>query len=95
MLDTNMLSELVRDRHGAIGQKVLAAGVDNVCTSIVSACELRYGALKSGALALRRGTEELLGDMEIMPLEQGDDEVYAKLRHAITRAGTPLQPTIC
>jgi tRNA(fMet)-specific endonuclease VapC len=46
LLDTNILSELIKDPHGAVAEKVLNAGPDNVCTSIIAAAEVRYGALR-------------------------------------------------
>ena len=44
LLDTNILSDLVRNPQGEVAAKIAKAGEDNVCTSIVVAAELRYGA---------------------------------------------------
>jgi len=43
LLDTNILSDLVRHPHGRISDRVKKVGEQNICTSIVVAAELRYG----------------------------------------------------
>lgn len=90
LLDTNVLSELVKDRHGHIGGKVLEAGVDNVCTSIIAAAELRFGALKKRSARIRREVEELLSEIEVLPFDDPADREYAKLRLALEDSGKML-----
>ncbi len=46
LLDTNILSELVRKPQGIVATRIAAVGEDTVCTSIIVAAELRYGAIK-------------------------------------------------
>jgi len=52
LLDTNILSDLIKHPSGAVAHRIAAVGEDVVCTSIVVACELRYGAAKRGSPAL-------------------------------------------
>lgn len=52
LLDTNILSDLIREPHGAVAERISSAGEDTVCTSIVVAAELRFGAVKSGSAKL-------------------------------------------
>ena len=49
LLDTNILSDLVRRPAGKVAQRIEAIGEEQVCTSLVVAAELRYGALKKGS----------------------------------------------
>jgi tRNA(fMet)-specific endonuclease VapC len=90
LLDTNILSELIKDPHGRVARKVLDAGSDNVCTSIIVAAELRYGALKKRSTRLRRQAEELLAEIQVLPLDEPVDAEYGKLRVALETAGKML-----
>jgi tRNA(fMet)-specific endonuclease VapC len=90
LLDTSILSELIKDPHGRVARKVLDAGVDNICTSIVAAAELRYGALKKRSTRLRRQAEELLAEIQVLPLDEPVDAEYGKLRVALETAGKML-----
>ena len=60
LLDTNIVSDLVRDPHGAVARRIVRAGESAVCTSIVVACELRYGAAKKGSPRLSAQLESIL-----------------------------------
>ncbi len=46
MLDTNILSDLVRNPAGRIRDRIAERGEDTVRTSIIVASELHLGALK-------------------------------------------------
>jgi tRNA(fMet)-specific endonuclease VapC len=87
-----MLSDLVRNPRGAVADRIAATGEDSVCTSIVAAAELRYGAAKSGSEKLANRVDLLLSAMEVLPLEAPADRRYAELRHHLTRQGTPIGP---
>lgn len=39
LLDTNIVSALVRDPQGQVARRIARVGEDKVCTSIVVACE--------------------------------------------------------
>lgn len=92
LLDTNILSDLVRHPQGPVAARIAAAGEDCVCTSIVASAELRYGAVKSGSDKLADRVDLLLSALEILPLETPADRQYAKIRHRLTRQGTPIGP---
>jgi predicted nucleic acid-binding protein len=53
LLDTNMVGDLVRRPQGQVTQAIRAVGEPQVCTSIIVAAELRYGATKRSSLRLR------------------------------------------
>jgi tRNA(fMet)-specific endonuclease VapC len=92
LLDTNILSDLVRNPQGAVAAQITKAGEDNVCTSIIVAAELRYGAIKSNSAKLAERIDLILSALEILPLETPADHQYASLRHDLTRQGTPIGP---
>jgi tRNA(fMet)-specific endonuclease VapC len=47
LLDTNVVSDLVRNPQGRVAQQIREIGEGQVCTSIIVAAELRYGAAKN------------------------------------------------
>ncbi|MEQ8857912.1 MAG: PIN domain-containing protein [Pseudomonadales bacterium] len=92
LLDTDVLSDLVRRPHGPVATAITAEGEDTVCTSIVVAGELHYGGRKSGSRALRKRIELILSALEVLPLEAPADEHYAGIRHDLTRRGALIGP---
>lgn len=76
LLDTNVVSDLVRNPHGMVAKRIAEAGAENICTSIIVAAELRYGAAKKGSPRLSAQVETVLGAFEVMPLETPIDETY-------------------
>ncbi len=65
LLDTNILSDLVRNPQGTITGRIVKVGQDRVCTSIVVACELRFGAAKKGSSRLAEQLDLILGTLPI------------------------------
>jgi len=92
LLDTNILSELVRRPGGTVATRIAVVGEDSICTSIVVAAELRYGAAKSDSKQLSERVGLLLSALEILPLEPPADGHYAEIRHHLARQGAPIGP---
>ena len=92
LLDTNIISELVRRPGGTVATRIAEVGEDSICTSIVVAAELRYGAVKSDSKQLSERVGLLLSALEILPLEPPADQRYAEVRHHLARQGTPIGP---
>ena len=92
LLDTNILSELVRHPHGWVAARIAQVGEDAVCTSIVVASELRFGAVKSGSVRLLERVEQLLAALDVLPLESPVDRHYADLRWCLTQQGCLIGP---
>jgi tRNA(fMet)-specific endonuclease VapC len=67
-------------------------GEDRVCTSIIVAAELRYGAIKKGSDPLSRQLEAVLSALEIVPLQPPADVVYGILRAELERKGQLIGP---
>lgn len=91
LLDTNIVSALVRDPQGVVADRIREVGEPEVCTSIVVAAELRYGAAKKGSARLTRQVEAVLDALSIIPLEEPADAVYAHVRLTLERAGQPIR----
>jgi tRNA(fMet)-specific endonuclease VapC len=92
MLDTNIVSELMRSPQGPLRRRIESFGVAAVCVSIFTAAELRYGGLKKGSTRLSQRIEETLATLPIIPFETPADAAYARIRAALTSMGTPIGP---
>lgn len=92
LLDTNILSDLVRQPQGAAARRIEEVGEETICTSIIVAAELRFGAEKSDSDKLTDRVDLILSAIEILALESPADREYAKLRHYLMRNGTPIGP---
>lgn len=87
MLDTNIISDLVRNPQGKAAKRIAQAGEDSVCTSIIVAAELRYGCAKSGSTRLFKAVEDLLGEIDVLPFEVPADAEYGAIRCELEAAG--------
>ena len=67
LLDTNIISDLIRRPQGPVGRRIATVGEESTCTSIIVAAELRYGAEKSGSKQLSERVDLLLSALEILP----------------------------
>ena len=90
LLDTNTLSHLIRQPQGSVASRIAEVGEANVLTSVIVACELRYGAARRGSRRLTRQVEAVLGALTIRPLESDVERVYASIRVILERKGTPI-----
>ncbi len=87
LLDTNIVSDLVRNPQGKIAQRIRKVGEQRVSTSIIVAAELRYGAAKKASIRLRAQVEAVLGAIEVLPFETPADAAYGSLRARLEHTG--------
>lgn len=90
LLDTNILSDLIRHPQGRVAEQIKRVGEAEVCTSIIAAAELRFGAAKRGSARLTTQLEAVLSVLEVIPFEQPADEAYGVIRTQLEQAGTPI-----
>ena len=90
MLDTNIVSDLIRNPQGRVAKRIGRAGEDRICTSIIVAAELRYGCVKSGSSRLRKAVEDLLGEINVLPFDVPADGEYGAIRSELEAAGKPI-----
>jgi tRNA(fMet)-specific endonuclease VapC len=90
LLDTNIVSDLVRNPRGRVTRHIRDIGEQQVCTSIIVAAELRYGAAKRGSPRLTAQLEAILGALNVLPFEAPADAVYGRLRSRLEQAGRPI-----
>jgi tRNA(fMet)-specific endonuclease VapC len=90
MLDTNIISDLIRNPQGRAAKRIAKVGEDKVCTSIIVAAELRYGCAKSGSVRLLKAVEDLLGEIKVLPFDVPADAEYGGMRSELEAAGKPI-----
>jgi tRNA(fMet)-specific endonuclease VapC len=88
MLDTNIISDLIRNPQGKAAKRIARVGEDNIYTSIIVAAELRYVCAKSGSKRLLRAVEDLLGEITVLPFDAPADAEYGAIR-------SELDPSDC
>lgn len=87
LLDTNIVSDMIRQPRGLVAQRIAEVGEAAVCTSIVVAAELWYGAEKKASAALAARVDAVLQVLPVLPFDAPADAAYGVLRARLERAG--------
>lgn len=90
MLDTNIISDLIRNPQGQVARRIASVGEHSVCTSVIVAAELRYGCAKSGSKRLTKAVHDLLGEINVLPFDVPADNEYGAIRSELEAAGQPI-----
>jgi tRNA(fMet)-specific endonuclease VapC len=90
LLDTNVVSEMIRSPQGRVTARIRDVGETQLATSIIVAAELRYGAARKGSARLTAQVEAVLAAIEVLPFEEPADRVYAVLRSGLEQKGEPI-----
>jgi tRNA(fMet)-specific endonuclease VapC len=92
LLDTNIVSHLIRHPQGIVRDRIAEVGEQTVCISLLVAAELRFGAAKKQSARLTRQVEAVLSALSIVPLETPVDAHYAEIRVELETSGYPIGP---
>ena len=90
LLDTNIVSALVREPQGPVTRQIARVGESRVCTSIIVACDLRFDAAKRSSPRLTEQLEQVLSALPVLALEPGADRRYGELPAELEREGVPI-----
>ena len=93
LLDTNILSDLIKNPTGSAARKITAPDIEPLCcTSLIVACELRYGygTYKKGSARLTSRVEQLLQALPVLSLERNIPHHYGEIRTSLEQAGLPI-----
>lgn len=90
MLDTNIISDLIKNPQGKAAKRIAKVGESNICTSVIVAAELRYGCAKSGSKRLLKAVEDLLSEIPVLPFDVPADAEYGAIRSELETAGKPI-----
>ncbi|MGD1699894.1 PIN domain-containing protein [Dapis sp. BLCC M229] len=86
LLDTNIISELIKNPRGIIFSKIQEVGEDKICTSIIVPCESKFGAKKKNSQKLIDKLEIILESIEILPLTNPVEEYYAEIPYLFRKS---------
>lgn len=93
MLDTNIVSAIMREPQGSPVRVAFdAVEAEDVCVSIITAAELKFGLANRPSTRLAQRLDEFFELVKIVPFESPADQVYADIRAHLTRRGTPIGP---
>jgi tRNA(fMet)-specific endonuclease VapC len=95
MLDTNILSKVIKFPHEALGQRLrdyFDQQPGTLVTSMVVECELRFGAARVESTVLTKKISDLLRLIPVLPLNHDVVQHYATIRTHLEKAGTPIGP---
>jgi len=90
LLDSNAVSDLVRNPGGVIAQRIGELGEARVATSVIVASEVRFGAEKKNSAKLTQQVKAVLASMEILAYSPPADVTYGELRAQLERQGRPI-----
>ena len=90
MLDTNIISEALRNPSGPLVRYVARFDVGLIATSAIVASEMRYGACKKGSPRLSERVEQILGRIEILPYDDNASRHFAEIRTDLERRGQQI-----
>ena len=92
MLDTNVVSILIRHPDGALAARVAALPQGSYAISVIVAGELRYGGARRNSARLSRQVDAVLGALDVRPLAEPADHLYGRIRSEMEETGLPIGP---
>lgn len=90
LLDTNVISHLVKYPDGAVSKRVEKFPPGELGTSIIVSAELRFGYMKIRSKALEKRIERLLPSFAVAGWDAPSDLAYARVRSQLEEAGQPI-----
>lgn len=90
LLDSNAVSDLVRNPDGLIADRIRRVGESHIATSAIVASEIRYGAEKKGSKKLTAQVAAVLERLQVLPFSVPADKTYGLLRAQLERIGRPI-----
>jgi len=91
MLDTNIVSAIVREPRGKVFERLLDVGEENAFISIITHGEIWYGVKKNGSEELSQKVSAVTRRLYVAPLQLPTDQRYAEIRLAL-RQGKNIGP---
>lgn len=90
LLDTNIISDLIRNPSGNAARHIEKVEAKDIFTSIIVAAELRYGCAKKGSPKLSEKVENLLSTIPVLPLETPVDTEYGRIHAELEATGQTI-----
>lgn len=93
MLDTNILSDAIRNPFGVVAELIDRADRNSLCVSAIVASELRFGALRRKSARLTYLVENSLARITILAYDGQASHHFANIRSTLETRGTPIGTT--
>ena len=90
LLDTNVVSDMVRQPHSTMARRIAALPPDSFAVSVIVTAELQYGAQRRGSRQLTEQLEKVLSAITTLPLEAPADRHYGDIRTELERKGQSI-----
>src|SRR4051794_37858086 len=90
LLDTNIISDLIRHPEGAAAGRVRNLKADELWTSIIVSAELKFGYVKKRSKRLEDLIEKVLASFQVAAWDAPSDMAYAQLRTKLEDSGRPI-----
>jgi tRNA(fMet)-specific endonuclease VapC len=90
LLDTNIISDLMRNPDGKVGNRVAELDKKEIFTSVLAIGEVRYGIEKRGSKNHAAALKSVLQLLTPEPFKSPADRHYATIRLTIEAMGLPV-----
>jgi len=91
MLDTDIVSYLIKGRHPSVTRQFLERGFEGICISACTMSELLYGiAARSAKDRLREGIVEFLDGVNVIPWDKSAAAIHSRIRYQLDRSGQTI-----
>ncbi len=87
LLDTNILSDVIKNPRGIAANRMAALNKEMLNTSIIVASEMRYGIEKKNSHILTDRVNILLQTIHVLPFDIDADRFYGKIRVSLEQQG--------
>jgi tRNA(fMet)-specific endonuclease VapC len=96
LLDTNIISHMMRNPTGIAAQRAQEKAQQNpanaMLTSVIVECELLFGMLRLSSPRWQQQYQWAMSSIDILALEPQVAKTYAELRTRLEESGTPIGP---
>jgi len=90
MLDTNIISDLIKNPFGKVANHIRQLEADVICTSVIVMGELQYGASKKANINLTERISKILQTIPVLTLTPQHAVTYGEIRAMLEKKGLPI-----
>lgn len=93
MLDTNICIYIIKQRPSSVLDRLVALPSEDVGISVITVCELRYGASKSARPKQNHAAlDEFLSPFELALFDEPATRAYGAIRSTLEKKGRTIGP---
>lgn len=92
LLDTNIVSEIVRNPNGNAAKRLAQTADERVAISVIVCCEIEYGLELKSSAKLKQQSDAIIAKFEVLDFGSPAHSIYGSIRAELKRKGTPIGP---